>query len=144
MDIKQLLNHPVCVSSVISVIYKQGWMMSVTADSMSHHLREREPAMRHWRTWQQTANSLATSRRCTGVTLISYIMSRNIWRQLLRFNKDKKAGSSNTNRWARHCGWSRAEMEAHCDFFNKTSFSTWILLEFVKKKKYKGIQSKLV
>lgn len=104
MDIKKLFNHLLCVSSFIST--KQC--------STSNQLKERETAL--------TRHMTATSRRCTGVMLISHIMNRNIWHQLLWFNKDKKAGSSITDQSARHCGWSQVKMEER----------TWILLGFVQ------------
>ncbi len=94
MDLKQLFHHLVLVSSIIQAIYKQGWMMSVTGDSMSHHLRESA----HSR--PMTLEDMTAD--CKQLTKIKALHRRHtdqlhhIWRHLLWFDKDMKAGSRNT------------------------------------------------
>lgn len=101
MEIKELFYHLLCVSAIIFICEQC---------SMSSQLKEGETAL--------TKHMIATSRRWTDVMLICHIMNRNIWHQLLCFYKDKKAGSSVTNQSARHCRWSKVEMEkqdsVHC------------------------------
>lgn len=116
MGLMQLLNHLVCVSLSQPSISRAICQQTADSDRIWERGSLQWQGTWHWRTWQRTANSLAT---CWSVTSWTQMHGTNFC------SGAQGTGSSNTDQWARHCGRLWAEMKRTLWFFNKTGFSTF-------------------